>query len=57
MLRGSVRSEEPRTVNGAAGELVNVNWKLPLESTVGSRRVGRVVLRFAELEANKVSEA
>ena len=44
-------------MNGAAGELVNVNLKLPSESIVGFSRVGRVVLRFAELEANKVSEA
>ena len=50
-------SDEPRTVNEAVGELANVNWKLPLGSNVGFTRVGGVALRFAELEANKVSEA
>ena len=55
-LRGSVRSEEPSTVNETLGELVKLNWKLPLGKIVGSRRIGEVALEFAELEANNVSE-
>ena len=56
LLKGNVTSDELRTVKDAAGEFVRVNWKLPLERIVGLRRVGGVVLRFALLAANNVSD-
>jgi len=57
LLNGNVMSEELRTVMEAAGEFVNVNWKLPLGSIVGFTSVGGVALRLVLLEANNVSDA
>jgi hypothetical protein len=57
LLRGKLKSTELRILKEAAGELVKVNWKLPLGRTVGLRSVGGEAIKLALLEANKVSEA